>query len=82
MYFTGPFITCKDGSSSISCNNNKNLKDKNNLVRASCYMPPSWVRTNPNYENDSSNDSINAMEQLHSMSELSTDNQYNSWVPE
>lgn len=76
-----PFITCKEGSPPITYNNNKILRDKNNLVRAVGYVPPCWVRTNPNYEYDSNNDDVDALRQLHSP-ELSTDDQSNNLTPE
>lgn len=56
-------------------NNNKNLKDKNNLVRATCCAPPYRDHTNFNYENDQNND--NVTEPLHYMS-----NQSNNWTSE
>ncbi|XP_003693671.1 GATA zinc finger domain-containing protein 4-like [Apis florea] len=70
-----PFITCKKKSSPVPFNNNKNLKDKNNLVRATCCAPPYRDHTNFNYENDQNND--NATEPLHYMS-----NQSNNWTSE
>lgn len=75
-----PFIRCKEGSS-VPFNNNKILKDKNDLVRAVGFIPPSWVRTNSNYEFDISNDNIDAIEQQHPVSEP-TDNRSNNLMPE
>ncbi|KOC63266.1 hypothetical protein WH47_02775 [Habropoda laboriosa] len=80
-----PFICCEKGLPSIPLNNNKNLKDKNTLVRAAVCADPSWIRRNPNYENDLNNDNVNAMnDQSHSMAELaeSVDNEPNNWNPE
>lgn len=50
-------------------------------MRAVGFVPPCWVRTNPNYEYDSNNDNVNAIRQLHSP-ELSTDDQSNNLTPE
>lgn len=51
-------------------NNNNNSKDKNRLVCASSFMPPQWVRANPNYDDNVSDDNVAASERLHSGSEL------------
>ncbi|CAK9829199.1 hypothetical protein ANTRET_LOCUS6581 [Anthophora retusa] len=79
-----PFICCEKTFPTVPLNNNKILKDKNNLVRAAVSTPPSWVRANPNYENNLNNDNVNAMDQSHSIVELaeSTDDQPNNWTSE
>lgn len=77
-----PFINHGQESSPVPFNNNKNLKDKNNLVRATGFLSPNWVRPNPNYESNLSNENMNAVEQLHSRSEVSANDHSNNWSPE
>ncbi|XP_043248583.1 hybrid signal transduction histidine kinase M-like [Colletes gigas] len=73
-----PFIDCGDGA---QFNNNKNVKDKNKLVRAAMFNGPDWVCTNPNYENNLNNDNANALDQSNSSRDLpSTDNNTNTWA--
>lgn len=76
-----PFIRCKKELSPVPFNNNKILKDKNDLVRAVGFVPPSWVHTNSNYEYDMSNDNVDAIGQQHPVSEP-TDNRSNNLMPE
>ncbi|CAK9803051.1 hypothetical protein ANTPLA_LOCUS3429 [Anthophora plagiata] len=80
----GPFICCEKTLPTVPFNNNKILKDKNNLVRAAAFTPPDWVRADPNYENNLNNDNVNEMDQSHSMVELaeSADNQPDNWTSE
>ncbi|XP_076760332.1 uncharacterized protein LOC143428936 [Xylocopa sonorina] len=77
-----PFINHGQESSRVPFNNNKNLKDKNNLVRATGFLSPNWVRPNPNYENNLSNENMNAVGQLHPRSEVSSNDHSNNWSPE
>ncbi|XP_076246295.1 uncharacterized protein LOC143186495 [Calliopsis andreniformis] len=63
--------------------NNKNLQDKNRLVSASGFKAPSWINSNPNYEANLNNDSTNVMEQLQSVTELSSNgDNSNAWTSE
>ncbi|XP_076622922.1 uncharacterized protein LOC143342682 [Colletes latitarsis] len=72
-----PFIDCGDGT---PFNNNKNVKNKNKLVCAATFKAPSWVCTNPNYENNLNNDNENALDQSNSSRDLSIDNNTNTWA--
>ena len=65
-----PFIGYGDKQPYVPFNNNNNSKDKNRLVRASGFTPPRWVRANPTYDGDVSDDNMAASEHLHSQSEL------------
>ncbi|XP_017888012.1 uncharacterized protein DDB_G0292186-like [Ceratina calcarata] len=67
-------------TSPVSSNNNQNLKDKNRLARASGYVPPRWIRPNPNY-NDSGNENLNVMDQMNAVSNTSAGDNSN-WAPE
>lgn len=83
MCFTGPFISHGKELPHVPFNNNKNLKDNNNLVCASGFKPPSWIRTNPNYDNNLNNENMTATGQLQSVAEVTpTDVQSNTWPQE
>ncbi|XP_012148344.1 uncharacterized protein LOC100879467 isoform X2 [Megachile rotundata] len=80
---TSPFISYGEELAHVPCNNNKNLKDRNNLVSASPFKTPSWVRPNPNYETNLSNENRTIMGQLQSVVEVPpADDQSNPWPPE
>ena len=68
--FAGPFIGYGDKQPHVPFNNNNNSKDKNRLVCASGFTPPHWVRANPNYDGNVSDDNVAASEHLHSRSEF------------
>ncbi|XP_029047265.2 uncharacterized protein LOC114878062 isoform X1 [Osmia bicornis bicornis] len=73
---SSPFIS----HGHIPFNNNKNLKDNNNLVCASGFKPPSWIRTNPNYDNNLNQENMTATGQLQSVVEITpTDVQSDTW---
>ncbi|XP_076672887.1 uncharacterized protein LOC143371520 [Andrena cerasifolii] len=65
-----PFIGYGGKQSHVPFNNNNNSKDKNKLVLASSFTPPHWVRANPTYDDNASDDNMAASEDLHSRSEL------------
>lgn len=83
MCFADPLIDCGEKLPHMSYNNNRHLKDKNRLVSASGFKAPSWVRSNPNYENNLDNDNTSATDQLQGGTELSPPNDSsNTWAPE
>ena len=80
---SSPFIGYGDNQPHVPFNNNTNSKDKNRLVGAGGFTPPHWVRVNPNYDGNVSDDNVAASEHLHSRSELTpAAGPSHSWGPE
>lgn len=64
--------------------NNNNLKDKNTLVSAIPFKDPSWVKSNPSYEQQLAAETVDANNHVIPMGAMQADEDTNpsSWTPE